>query len=99
MIIPNFIVKSSRHWKKNYFFSEVLSVDCSVVASSALGVSSFGASAVGAASTLGASSFGASVGGATFSSVTVSGFASTSIPIFFLIFSAILADLPVLSLR
>ena len=83
MIVPNIIVKGSRHWKKNYFFSEVLSVVCSVVASSILG----------------ASSFGASVGCATFSSVTVSGFTSTSIPIFFLIFSAILADLPVLSLR
>jgi hypothetical protein len=43
--------------------------------------------------------FGASAAGATFSSVTVSGFTSTSIPIFFLIFSAILADLPVLSLK
>ena len=53
-------------------------------------------------STLGASSFLASSSvatGAKFSSVTVSGFTSTSIPIFFLIFSAILADLPVLSLR
>ena len=37
--------------------------------------------------------------GATFSSVTISGFTSTSIPILFLIFSAILADLPVLSLK
>ena len=99
MIIPNFIVKSSGHWKKNYFFSEVLSVDCSVAASSFLGASCFGTSAAGAASVLGASSFAASVSGATFSSVTVSGFTSTSIPIFFLIFSAILADLPVLSLR
>ena len=43
--------------------------------------------------------FGASATGATFSSVTVSGFTSISIPIFFLIFSAILADLPVLSLK
>ena len=36
---------------------------------------------------------------AKLSSVTVSGFTSTSIPIFFLIFSAILADFPVLSLK
>ena len=68
-------------------------------AASATGACSFGASAAGAASTAGASSLGASAAGATFSSVTVSGFTSTSIPIFFLIFSAILADLPVLSLK
>jgi len=37
--------------------------------------------------------------GAKLSSVTVSGLTSRSIPIFFLIFSAILADLPVLSLK
>ena len=62
--------------------------------------SAAGASFLGAASAAGASSLGAaSAAGATFSSVTVSGFTSTSIPIFFLIFSAILADLPVLSLR
>ena len=42
---------------------------------------------------------GSGATGAKFSSVTVSGFTSTSIPIFFLIFSAILADLPVLSLK
>jgi hypothetical protein len=29
MIIPDFIVKSSRHSKKNYFFSEGLSDFCS----------------------------------------------------------------------
>ena len=61
--------------------------------------------ASGTVSTLGASDTGAasvlsiSADGATFSSVTISGFASTSIPIFFLIFSAILADFPVLSLK
>ena len=85
--------------KKNYFFSLGLSDFCSTLeASSALGAISLGASAAGAASALGASSLGAAAG-ATFSSVTVSGFTSISIPIFFLIFSAILADLPVLSLK
>ena len=69
------------------------------VFASTLEASSFLASTAGAASTLGASSFLASVAGAKFSSVTVSGLASISIPIFFLIFSAILADLPVLSLK
>ena len=88
MIVPNFIVKSSRHWKKNYFFSEGLSDFSSSLATSVV-----------VASAAGASSLGASAAGARFSSVTVSGFTSTSIPIFFLIFSAILADLPVLSLK
>ena len=63
-------------------------------ASDLAGVSAF---TVSVASFVGAS--GSTAGVATFSSVTVSGFVSTSIPIFFLIFSAILADLPVLSLR
>ena len=94
MVIPNFIVKSSGHWKKNYFFSEGLSDF-----GSSFEASSAGTFAAGAASTAGVSSLGASATDATFSSVTVSGFASTSIPIFFLIFSAILADLPVLSLK
>jgi hypothetical protein len=86
--------------KKNYFFSEVLSDCCSSLGASATGAASAaGASSLGAASAAGASSLGASTAGATFSSVTVSGFTSTSIPIFFLIFSAILADLPVLSLK
>ena len=98
MIDPNFIVKSIGHWKKNYFFSGVFSSFFSNLAST-LGAYSFLASAAGAASALGASSFLASVTGAKFSSVTVSGLASISIPIFFLIFSAILADLPVLSLK
>jgi len=63
---------------------------------STLAVSSFLASALVASSLL----LDASVEtGAKFSSVTVSGFTSISIPIFFLIFSAILADLPVLSLK
>ena len=93
MIVPDFIVKSSRHWKKNYFFSEELSDFGSSFEISAAGASSLVASAAGA------SSLGASAAGATLSSVTVSGFTSTSIPIFFLIFSAILADLPVLSLK
>jgi hypothetical protein len=49
---------------------------------------------------LGASVAGtASAAGATSLSETVSGLTSTSMPIFFLIFSAILADLPVLSRR
>ena len=63
---------------------------------SSLGVSSFLASALVTSSLL---SDGSVETGAKFSSVTVSGFTSISIPIFFLIFSAILADLPVLSLK
>ena len=60
--------------------------------------SSFLTSVVGAVSAL-TSVFVSLTTGATFSSVTVSDLTSISIPIFFLIFSAILADLPVLSLR
>ena len=75
----------------------------SIFASGA-GLASFASDLTGASAlTVSVASFvrasGSTAGGATFSSVTVSGFVSTSIPIFFLIFSAILADLPVLSLR
>ena len=94
MIVPNFIVKSIGHWKKNYFFSGVFSSFFSIL------VSALGASALGASSFLTSVADSTSFEtGARFSSVTVSGLTSISIPIFFLIFSAILADLPVLSLK
>ena len=104
MICPNFIVSCKRHLEKNYFFCSWFSFGSSVFTGSAL-TSSLGASALTysfGASAL-TSSFGASVWGSvdgiTFSSVTSLILVSKSIPIVFLIFSAILADLPVLSLR
>ena len=98
MVVPNFIVKSIGHLEKNYFFSCKFSSFFSVLISAL--EASFLASSFGNSSFLDSSvakiSFFESatvslVAGAKFSSVTVSGFTSTSIPIFFLIFSAILA--------
>ena len=89
MFIPYFIVYCFRHLEKNYFFFFELSFFSSAFGASVFGTSAFGASVVAFSTT----------GGATFSSVTCSGLVSISIPIFFFIFSAILADLPVLSLK
>ena len=80
-------------FRKNYFFSwEIsLSVSSFLISGSLISVSlSF--------LEVTFSDF-SSTDGANVSSLTSSGFDSTSIPIFFLIFSVILADLPVLSLK
>ena len=88
MFIPNFIVKCLRHLEKNYFFSSELSFLVSDLTSFLV-------------STL--VSFGKSFSSVLFSitsACNTSDLVSTiSIPIFFLIFSAILADLPFLSLK
>ena len=93
MFVPNFIVNCVWHLEKNYFFSSGVPFLISSFFISALGTSDlssevFGLSAVFSSTT-----------GAKFSSVTSSGFDSTSIPIFFFIFSVILADFPVRSLK